>query len=703
MTARTRNIRHTAKPRVGKYVALMVLIIMIAMAAAFVTAGVSLMKSWLQDLPDYTDTDSYLLSQPTRILDADGNVIAEYYSENRVSITIDQCSQYVLDATVDTEDERFYSHNGIDMKGILRAVVAQLTGGSEGASTITQQLVRNTVLKDEQFEKTLSRKVREAYIALELEKMYSKDEILMMYLNSIYYGQNCYGIEAAAETYFGKTCSELTIAEAATLAGLPQSPSAYDPTLHPDLAVERRNVVLAHMLDCGHITQAEYDDAVAQPLRLNYTARTAPGAFSYPYFVDYVLQQLSKQFAGDTILKGGLTVKTTISPATQQAAEDAVNSVIGDRDDGLQAALVAIDPSTGYIVAMVGGSDYSQSQYNLATQAKRQPGSSFKVFTLVAAIQAGMNPEITINANGPLTIGDWTVNNINYDQYGVITLRTATKWSSNVVYAQVIDAIGAQNVADVAYAMGITTDLGYIGNVMTLGTSEITVLDMASAFSTLASGGTHRDPVCITEVLDRHGNVIYQSNSAGTQVLTSQVAMAVTDVLEDDLVGDGTGVEAHPSVDQPVAGKTGTTDDYCDLWFVGYTPQLSCAVWVGYDTRTRIDGDTHTLPNPIFANFMTAALSGLERQEWPMANAGSPSYLDNSTWTMSDGTQVYTYVAPVVEETTTTDTTTTTDGTATNGDGTGTTTDGTTYNEPTTDGGGAADAGDGGATYDVVG
>lgn len=660
MTARLRKIRHTAKPRAGKYIVLMALVFILALAVALVIAGAALMRSWLQDLPDYTDTDSYLLSQPTRVLDANDNVIAEYYSENRIAITIDQCSPYVIDATVDTEDERFYSHNGIDMRGILRAIVSQITGGSEGASTITQQLVRNTVLKDEQFEKTLSRKVREAYIAMQLEKMYSKDEILMMYLNSIYYGQNCYGVEAAAQTYFGKTCMDLTIAEAATLAGLPQSPSAYDPTVNPDLAVERRNVVLAHMLDCGDITQAEYDDAVAQLLNLNYTVRTAPGALAYPYFVDYVRQQLLRQFSSDTINKGGLTVRTTISPSIQQAAEDAVDSVIGWRDDGLQAALVAIEPTTGHIVAMVGGSDYSVSQYNLATQAQRQSGSSFKIFTLVAAVQAGMNPDITIDSNGPLTIGTWTVDNINGDDYGIITLRRATQYSSNVVYAQVIDAVGAQNVADVAYAMGITTDLGYIDNVMTLGTSGVTVLDMASSMGTLATGGQQVDPVCITQVLDRHGNVIYEEQPVVERVLTPQVAMAVTDVLEDDLVYPGTGVEARPSVDQPVAGKTGTTDDYCDLWFVGYTPQLSCAVWVGYETRVRIDGDTHTLPNPIFANFMTAALQGLPRQEWPMANAGSPSYLSNSSWS------IYRYEAPVT-------TTTTTDGTE--GTGTGTSTD----------------------------
>ena len=333
MTARNRTTRKAAKPRVGKYIAIVALMLVIAGIAASVSATYSLAMSWLKDLPDYSDSDAYLLAEPTQVLDADGNVIAQFYMENRTPITKEQCSQYVLWATVDTEDERFYEHNGVDIRGILRAVVAQLSGGSEGASTITQQLVRNTVLSDEQFEQTLSRKVREAYIATQLEQMYSKDDILMMYLNSIYYGAGCYGIEAAAQTYFGKSCADLTIAEAATLAGLPQSPSYYNPLANPESAIERRNVVLAHLLDKGHITQQEYDDAVASDLVLNYTPPEKSGAYAYPYFVDYVKSTLSTQFSTDVIFKGGLTVKTTISPKYQTAAENAVWSVLQYADD----------------------------------------------------------------------------------------------------------------------------------------------------------------------------------------------------------------------------------------------------------------------------------------------------------------------------------------------------------------------------------
>lgn len=687
MTARTRKIRHSAKPRVGKYLVLGGTVIVIALIAAFVVAGINLAKSWLEDLPDWSDTDAYLLAQPTKMLDADGNIIAEFYLENRIPITIDQCSKWVLEATVDIEDERFYSHNGVDMRGILRAVVVQLTGGSEGASTITQQLVRNTVLKDEQFEKTLRRKVREAYISMELEKMYTKDEILMMYLNSIYYGAGCYGIEAAAQTYFGKTCAELTLSEAATLAGLPQSPSSYDPTQYPENALERRNAVLAHMLSNGDITEEQYEETIAQPLQLNYTPRKQSGAYAYPYFVDYVRAKLSQQFSTDIIFKGGLTVKTTISPSLQQKAEDAVNSVIGLADDDLEASLVCIDPNNGHILAMVGGWDYNEDQFNLATMARRQPGSSFKTFTLAAAIEQGMNPTVLANGNSPVTVGDWVVNNFGYQSYGTISLREATWMSCNTVYAQVIDAITPEAVVDVAHRMGITSNLDAV-DALTLGTSGTSVLEMASAYGTLATGGIHYDPVAITEVLDRNGNVLYSDQPMGVQAISPEVAAAVTDVLEGVINGSpymSTGIEAALTVNQPVAGKTGTTENVRDLWFCGYTPQLSTAIWVGYRTERTIyyrgsEGSTHDLPSPIFSRFMSAALEGVERQEFP--TAGSPVYVDNYSWPFSLGTWTEPVAEPEPEEQPE-ETTTTTDPTYTDvpsqqpSEG-----DGPTYTEP---------------------
>ena len=293
---------------------------------AFGAGMIANVNKWLQDLPDYTNTELYLTSEPTTILDAQGNQIASFYSQNRETVTIDQVSPYVLDGTVATEDERFYEHAGVDLYGIARAAVVQLMGGSEGASTITQQLVRNTILSDEQFDITLERKVREAYLALKVEEIYSKEEILMMYLNTIYYGHGAYGIEAAANTYLSKHANELTLAEAALLVGLPNSPSMYDPTVNPDLAVERRNTVLDRMLSNGKITQEEHDAAQAEPLTLNVSETSSTGieVNAYPEFVEYIRALMEEEFSYESIFSGGLTVYTTIDPNVQNAAQTAV-------------------------------------------------------------------------------------------------------------------------------------------------------------------------------------------------------------------------------------------------------------------------------------------------------------------------------------------------------------------------------------------
>ncbi|MGL5173142.1 MAG: transglycosylase domain-containing protein, partial [Olsenella sp.] len=312
----------------------------IALLAVTVALSVgTLVSSWLEDLPDYTSADAYLVAEPTTVYDADGNEIASYYLQQRRSVDLTQISDYVIKGTVDTEDKRFYSHNGIDPQGIVRAVVVSLSGGSEGASTITQQLVRNTILSDEQFDHTVKRKVREAYIAIQMEKEYTKDQILNMYLNTIYYGNGAYGIEAASIIYFNKDASDLTLAEAATLIGLPQSPSYYDPTVHPDAAKERRNTVLDRMLEAGDITQEEHDSAQAEDLVLNEGELSDPTG-TYPYFTDYIKELLLEDFSSDTILQGGLKVYTTITPSYQTAAEDACNTVLDDiGNDQLGAAL----------------------------------------------------------------------------------------------------------------------------------------------------------------------------------------------------------------------------------------------------------------------------------------------------------------------------------------------------------------------------
>ena len=462
MGPRQRQGRSRSKTHALPIILLSFLGFLLIAGVAFGIGMVGNVNRWLSDLlPDYTDANAYLVSEPTEIVDCNGNKIASFYTQNRKSITKDKVSPYVLQGTVDVEDERFYEHGGIDLWGIARAAVATLGGGHEGASTITQQLVRNTILQEEQFDSTIERKVREAYIAVKMEDMYSKDEILMMYLNTIYYGHGAYGIEAAAETYLSKSAADLTLSEAALLIGLPNSPSQYDPTVNPDLALSRRNKVLDNMLRLGHITQEEHDAAQAEPITLNVTEISGSGVdvYSQPYFVAYVKQLLEQEFSTDVLFKGSLTVKTTIDPTMQQVAENAVREQLDTLSlDALDMGMVVVDPKTGYIKCMVGGYDYNadENHVNHAT-AKRPVGSTFKAFTLATAIQNGMNPNVTLNCNSPLKAKGTTTEVQNYanHSYGNITLKQATAYSSNTGYIQVAEAVGNSKIISLVKKLGI--------------------------------------------------------------------------------------------------------------------------------------------------------------------------------------------------------------------------------------------------------
>jgi 1A family penicillin-binding protein len=632
MTSRVRKARRQGKTHGALFVVLSILLGLVVVCGAGVVGMIKLCDSWLTDLPDYTDASAYVVAVPSKVYSADGVLLAEFASENRDPTTIDQVSSYVLEGTVDTEDIRFYSHNGIDIQGIGRAVIAQLEGNSEGASTITQQLVRNTLLLDEMTDLTLKRKVREAYLALQVEKIYSKDDILTMYLNTINYGDGAYGIEAAAEHYFSKSAADLTLAEAATLIGIPQSPTSLNPVYYPNATKARRNVVLARMLSAGDITQEEYDEAVAEPLTLNLSTTTSNGVYFAPYFVAYVKTLLEENFTDTQILEGGLTVYTTLDTSDQTAAEQACTDGLEDQKSGLEYSLTSIDPSNGHIVAMVGGQDYSTSQFNLATQMSRQAGSSFKTFTLIAALQAGVSPNTYINANSPAVIGTWTVNNMEGEASGDVTLKYATWTSINTVYARLIDAIGASSVVSTAHAMGITSDLVSYDSI-TLGTSGVNTLEMASAYATIAAGGVYRAPVAITSVVDSSGTVLYQNQTTDVQAITPEVAYAATQVLEG-VITEGTSTSAKLSSGQIAAGKSGTSEENRDNWFVGYTPQLSTAVWLGYSTETTIYYDGvygygGTTCGPVWKQYMTAALANDAIE--PFTTAAAPTY-DTSTW-----------------------------------------------------------------------
>ena len=660
MGPRQRRARDRAKTHAAPVILISVLGFMLVAGVAFGIGMLGNIDRWLSDLPDYTNADEYLVSEPTHILDAADNEIATFFVQNRASVTADQVSPWVLKGTVDVEDERFYEHPGVDIIGIGRAVLAQLSGRSEGASTITQQIVRNTILSEEQFDQTIERKVREAFIALEMEKIYSKDEILMMYLNCIYYGHGAYGIQAASKTYLSKNASDLTLAEAALLIGLPNSPSYYDPTVNPEVAIERRNKVLGNMLRRETITQEEYDAALAEPLALNVTEISDSGitVYSQPYFVDYVKSLLEEEFSTDVLFKGGLTVKTTIDPNIQAVAEGAAIANI-DRYPAaarenldLDIGMTIIDPKTGFIKAMVGGRDYNRVDQDANGQDvaphlnhavnRRQPGSSFKAFTLATAISMGMNPNIIINCNSPLTWQipgqeDYHGQNYGNESMGYISLARATEKSSNTGYLQVAEAVGNQNIIAMCNKLGI--DTAHLPDVltMTLGTGQVNTVEMATAYAAFANGGYHRDPVAISEILSRDGKTIYKHEDDAQQVLSTGAAAAVTDVLEGVLT-NGTGVWGRPNINQPVAGKTGTsgtTDEANDLWFCGYTPQYSVAIWMGgyrdVGSIGYFDGTHVTLPT--FKAIMEQLLANAPREEFPTGEA--PTYKKDSEWKLS--------------------------------------------------------------------
>ena len=639
MTPRQRRVRQTAKTNVVPHIVLMGFVSAIVLCVAAAIGIVQSASNWMDDIPDISDPASYSLAEPTTILAADGSVIGTLQVQNRTSIDLEDMSPYIKDALIDTEDERFYEHGAIDPIGIGRAVVSTLTGRTEGASTITQQLARNLFLTQDQ---TLTRKIKEIMISFEIEEIFSKDEILELYLNTVYFGSGAYGIEAAAQTYLGKSASDLTLAEAAMLVGIPNSPNNYDPSINPDLCKQRRNIVLDRMLTAGDITQEEHDAAQSEDIVLDYTPPSASGngVWKYPFFNDYVKNQLLNTFSYDMVYKGGMTVHTTLDPSMQDAAEKAVTETLeGTGNDEIDAGMIGIDQETGQVKVMVGGKSYeSADQYNNATDAERQPGSSFKTITLTAAIEQGMSPSTLFDCSSPqdfrLSDGEtWHVQNYGNHDYGTISLARATEVSSNTGYAQVIELIGADKVSEMGNRLGIDKELPANPS-LTLGTTGISPYQMAEAYATIANGGVHIDPYTIEKVEDKSGNVIYEASPNETQAISPSVAASVTDVLEGVLT-DGTGAGYRPNINQPVAGKTGTTENVRDLWFCGYTPQVTVAIWTGYSQEQTMkigyrDAQTTDLPLPMFKSFCEYALADLPREEFPSADA--PDYKPNEDW-----------------------------------------------------------------------
>lgn len=589
-----------------------------------------IMESWTEDLPPIENIDFTNYSQESVMYAGDeSTVLAEFRLEKREPLeSADQVSPYVLKGTVDTEDVRFYEHDGVDLLGIARALVNNLTGGDlEGASTITQQLVRNTILTDEATDISLERKIREAELAVDMEKRFGKDEILLMYLNTINYGDGCYGIEAAAQNYFQVSAADLTLAQAATLVGIPQSPTYLNPKEYPDACLKRRNTVLDRMLSAGDITQEEHDAAQAEELNLNPAPATPEdGIYAYPYFTSYVQQLLTSDPAKygmteSNLFEGGYTIYTSLDPVLQEEAEEACaeqNARMAGMGPDLESALVAMEPETGLVKAMVGGRDYYESQWNIATQGGQPTGSTFKVFTLAAAIEQGIDPDTKIDCTSPMDRpGAEPLENFGGADYGIQTIENATALSSNTGYYRLTEEVTPAAMNEMATRLGVGSEFTP-NNTPTavLGTENCTPLSMANAYATLATGGVKHDPVVITKIVDQDGNVIYEPADTSARVLTEEVSGAVTKVLRSVFESsNGTAYGFGPSNGQPVAGKTGTVQEFRGHWLVGYAPQLSCAVWLG--NRNYEQTDASLTANQLWQDFMSRALAGQEIEEFP--------------------------------------------------------------------------------------
>ncbi|MEA2461069.1 MAG: penicillin-binding protein [Actinomycetota bacterium] len=558
---------------------------------------------------------------------ADGTRLARLYRQNRVLVSLQQMPRTLIDAVLAAEDARFYEHGGFDLRAIARAAIVNLKRGevTQGGSTITQQYVKNTYFRDPG--RTLERKARELRLAIEVERRYSKDEILERYLNAVYLGAGAYGVKAAAETYFRKGLGDLTLPESALLASLIKGPSYYDPTEHPKRALARRNFVLKRMLDLDKISSTTERNALQSPLGV----RSRPPRIKTrePYFVEAVKQEvLAHPSLGSNdierakaLWQGGLKIETTLVPKMQRAAEAAVADILDEPGDP-SAALVAIRPRTGRIVAMVGGKDWSRSQVNLALGREgggsgRQAGSTFKAIDAAAAMEQGVTLETKFESSPAVftaTDGStWVVRNAEGGGSGRVSLYEGLVHSINGVYARLGLELGAGSIATQAHLMGVRAELPPHPSIA-LGSADVSVLDMAAAYSTLANGGTAVEPTTIRAIELPDGEVFHAEQERTPSVVSRGNAYLLTEALQD-VIARGTGVAAD--IGRPAAGKTGTTNNYSDAWFVGYTPQLVAAVWVGYPEGLVPMTNVHgirvfggTFPALIWRQFMMEALAG---------------------------------------------------------------------------------------------
>ncbi|MBA2692826.1 MAG: PBP1A family penicillin-binding protein [Rubrobacter sp.] len=600
--------------------------------------------AFAEELPELDNYESAELAQTSTVYDAEGNVVQELSGvQNRFVVDLEDVNPTLTDAVVAIEDHRFYDHQGLDFEAIARAAQRNIETLSvqEGGSTITQQLIKNTYIAQEQRAvPSFQRKINEAALSWQYEKEFSKPDILEQYLNTVYFGANAYGAEAAARTYFNKNADDLSLPESAMLAGIINLPGAYDPFSDPESAVARRNVVLDRMLEYGYIDRAAHDEAVASELELS-RGRVEPQNDN-EYFLDAVRSELAREYGDEMVYEGGLRIYTTLDPDLQGLANDAVESVVSPEEGDPSASLVSVDPGTGAVRAMVGGSNFEEVKFNLATQSGRQPGSSFKPFVLAEMIEQGYSPDslyVSRDLRIPLPEGSdepfYEVSNYADIERGRITVDEATAQSDNTVYVQLAMDLGLENVVEMANSLGIESPLEAFPSTALGGLGQgVNPLEMASAYSTFANSGTHMDPFLVERVTttDENGEevVVEEHELAGEEVLTRDEAAVAIETMRG-VVERGTASQFHDldaEIGRPSAGKTGTTEEFADAWFVGYIPQLATSVWVGYPGERRsmvninglseINGENY--PLDIWSNYMQGAVSSFDYQEFDVPN-----------------------------------------------------------------------------------
>jgi penicillin-binding protein 1A len=592
-----------------------------------------------RDLPQIQNLENFKPLLSSHLISIDGEIIADFGIEKRQRTSLARIPAHLKQAMISVEDQYFFWHLGVNPAGILRAAWENLMAGEvvQGGSTISQQLACNLFLKRET---SYIRKAREALLALQIERSYTKEQILEMYLNQIYLGHGAYGVEEASRFYFGKHVEDLTLSQCALLAALPKAPNRYSPRRNPSLARKRRNLVLEMMYKEGYITKEECITAKIEPIILASPSTKANG--QAPYFAEYIRQQLMDRYGYDMVYKGGMQVYTTLDSEMQKAAEKAVQEGLRKQDlrhveesnaetlpedlragqekgavpeelatDVVQAALVAIDPRTGEIRAMVGGRDFEKSEFNRAVQARRQPGSGFKPFIWATALEKGLTvSKRVMDAPVVFHFRDkvWEPKNYEERYYGPTTLREALEHSRNIVSIRLLNEIGITPAVRLAHKMGIKSYL-QPNLTLALGSTGVTPLEITAAYATFASNGIYREPVSILRIVGPDGETIEEKQSREMIALSEETAYIMTSLMEG-VIKRGTGRAAR-ELDRPAAGKTGTTNDCTDAWFIGYTPQLVTSVWVGFDDLRSL-GKRQTggrVAAPIWTDFMKAALA----------------------------------------------------------------------------------------------